>query len=155
MHINKKMYEMLDIKSAEQYIYLGSVEKTIYFIHKVNMQNIALSRISYYIYDIMICNKMINSNDKDIVIFEFDKDRQRIIIIQHDTNVNKKNYEYRQLLDDYRQLVESTRNNIFLILYNYKSADYYTFELDTKCPDIKYILYNPEIKYVTTKRQLN
>jgi hypothetical protein len=152
-NINKKMYDTLDSKNAEQYIYLGFLDKTFYFIHKVNNCNFS-ETITYYIYDIMICNKMINSNDNDIVIFEFNKNIQKIIIIQHETNNRKKNYTADHLLDIYRQLIEYNRNNIFVILYNYKSVDYYTFELEVKCPDIHLMLDNPELVYTTTKKNI-
>lgn len=152
-HINKKMYDNLESKTAEQYIYLGLLDNTFYFIHKVNSDSFS-EIISYYIYDIMICNKMINLNYNDVVIFEFDKHRQKIIIIQHDTNNMKKIYTYENLSNTYRQLIESTRDNIYVILYNYKNLDYFSFEIEKKCPNINLILYNPQIKYITTKKNI-
>jgi hypothetical protein len=152
-NINMKMYDSLDTKLAEQYIYLGLIDKTFYFIHKINSDQFS-AHISNYIYDIMIYNKMINSADYDVVIFEFNKNISKVIIAQHETNTVKKIYFVEELLNNYNQLLNHQRDNIFTILYNYKSSDYYVFELNTRCPVINLVLNNPELLYITTKINL-
>ena len=152
-NINMKMYDSLDAKSAEQYIYLGLIDKTFYFIHRINNEQFSRST-SNYIYDILIYNKMINSNNNDVVIFEYDKFTSKVIIIQHAKNNTKKIYFLEELLSNYNQLLIKERNTTFAILYNYKSNDYYVFELNINCPIINFILNNPEISYVTTNINL-
>ncbi len=121
----------------EQYIYLGQQQGAFFFIHTIFDSDKFDKSTSYQIFNCMINETMITTNDKIVIIYEINPktDTMDVIIIQHYTNENIAQFDKPNLEQQFIKLMNIERNHkILIFLYDNDNNVFYTLEKHVHVP---------------------
>ncbi len=153
--LNKKITGDPDHDSSEQYVYLGMMNDTYFYIHTVHNTEFK-EPISHQIYNVMIDETMITEPKSNVIIYEFYPDgTQKAIIIQHASNSIKKVFSSDNLREFFNTLIAADRRDMFVIVYDYDKKCYFTYEIDSPPPPINLDpIRSLSLDYVVTDKSL-
>jgi hypothetical protein len=128
---------------SEQYIYLGKLLNTYFFIHSICDSKFTQT-ISNILYDALAINQYIEDSNENVIIYELNDKTNQITIttIQH---ILKDEYSYfvlKNLSETFLKLIKAPRNDLFVVEYNYESKCYKIFELPKIPKEIEILLLN-------------
>ncbi len=148
MEPNNDFYNQED--DSEIYLFLGTRLSTHFFFHSIYNKNFN-DKISYQIYNTLINNEFITDPVENVIIYEFDLDKNicYVICIYHFSNPKLKEFSKTSLEDLFQTLILTEREELYIIKYNYYDECYFTY---FTCGDIDFILNN---EYPKTKLEIN
>jgi hypothetical protein len=116
----------------EQYIYLGHMSDTHFFIHTIANPTFEKTT-SDQIYNVLIHEDRITDPKKNVIIYEFDVMNKEvyITIIQHITKEGGLiRFDPQNILEMLKPLVTAERSDMYLIRYSYEKECYESFEAE-------------------------
>lgn len=128
---------------SEQYIYLGKLLNTYFFIHSISYSKFTQT-ISNVLYDALASNQYIEDSNENVVIYELNEKTNQMTItaIQHVLKDEHVRFVLKNLSETFLRLIKAPRDDLFVVEYNYESKCYKIFELPKIPQEIEILLLN-------------